>query len=78
MTCFAQKLTIIHVLGSGYGMDAVGNERALWFEMMNKPNTMVEATVNLRSTMDWIYYSRHSPTFVLLPTFISVTVFYAN
>ncbi|VDM24196.1 unnamed protein product [Hydatigera taeniaeformis] len=37
---------------SGYGMDATGTERALWVEMMSKPNTMVEGNVQLRSTME--------------------------
>ncbi|KAL5964165.1 Synaptotagmin-like protein 4 [Taenia solium] len=37
---------------SGFGMDATGTERALWVEMMSKPNTMVEGSVQLRSTME--------------------------
>ncbi|KAM7539216.1 hypothetical protein Aperf_G00000052095 [Anoplocephala perfoliata] len=36
---------------SGYGMDATGTERALWVEMMSKPNTLVEGSVQLRSLM---------------------------
>ncbi|KAH9281891.1 Synaptotagmin-like protein 4 [Echinococcus granulosus] len=37
---------------SGFGMDATGTERTLWVEMMSKPNTMVEGSVQLRSAME--------------------------
>ncbi|KAL5106095.1 Synaptotagmin-like protein 4 [Taenia crassiceps] len=32
---------------SGFGMDATGTERALWVEMMSKPNTMVEGSLDM-------------------------------